>query len=148
MNVHWGWRLAIVYTLFAVGTLSFVGFALTNEVDLVRSDYYEQGLRHDADAAASARAAMLTPAPLVERDEQQRSLRITLPPSMVGARLSIELYCPSRLHQDKTLELVIGEDGTAVVPLRGYTAAPWVMTASWTHTGKTYRISHGFTVRS
>jgi hypothetical protein len=39
MNMHWGWRLAIVYTLFALGTLSFVGFALTNEVDLVRPDY-------------------------------------------------------------------------------------------------------------
>lgn len=147
MNMHWGWRLAIVYTLFALGTLSFVGFALTNEVDLVRPDYYEQGLRHDTHAAAAARAATLTPVPTVELDAPQRSMRIMLPPLMAGARLSIDMYCASKLHQDKAFERIIGEDGSMVIPLGGYASAPWVMTASWTHNGYAYRITHSFTIR-
>ena len=147
MSINWGWRIAIVYTLFALGTLSFVAFALTNEVDLVRPDYYEQGLQHDAHAAATARAAALTPAPSVDVNDQSTHLRIALPLSMVGARLSIEMYCPSTLHQDRTLQHVVGADGTTVVPLAGYAPAPWIMTATWTHAGQTYRINHGFTVR-
>lgn len=46
-----------MYTAFALATLGFVVFAMTQRVDLVRADYYEEAMRHDSMQVARARAA-------------------------------------------------------------------------------------------
>ncbi|MCO6465489.1 MAG: FixH family protein [Bradyrhizobiaceae bacterium] len=56
---HWGKGIAAVYILFVLGILSFVGFALTQSVDLVRSDYYEASLSYSKSAEARQRATAL-----------------------------------------------------------------------------------------
>jgi hypothetical protein len=55
----WGRNIVIVYTLFACGTLAFVGFAMTQRVDLTSEHYYEDALRHDEVSAARHRARAL-----------------------------------------------------------------------------------------
>lgn len=144
MKLNWGWRIAIVYTVFALGTLSFVGFALTKDVDLVRPDYYEQGLKHDDHVRAIARAQALTPSPACTI--ANGVLRCALPPSMAGALLEIELYCASQTRQDKAFTSTVAADGVITIPLSGYTAAPWKLTATWRHAGQLYRLEHPFTV--
>ena len=57
MKLSWGTSITIVYTVFALATLGFVAFAMTQRVDLVRADYYEEALRHDSMQVARARAA-------------------------------------------------------------------------------------------
>jgi hypothetical protein len=145
MRFNWGWRIALVYTLFALGTLSFVGFALTKEVDLVRSDYYEQGLQHDAHARALARTQELQPN--VTADVRGKVLHCSMPTTMVGATVEIEMYCPSQTRQDKRFSVTVGQAGSFTIPLQGYINAPWKMTAVWMHGGQSYRFEHQFTVR-
>ncbi|MBU3742844.1 MAG: hypothetical protein FGM24_11285 [Candidatus Kapabacteria bacterium] len=147
MKLNWGWRIAIVYTTFALGTLSFVGFALTKDVDLVRPDYYEQGLRHDDYAAATARAQTLNPLPTANIDHASRKLMLSLPPSMAGAEVSVEMYCPSQLNADRQATITINADGQSELSLSGYAAAPYVLTATWTFGGQTYRFQHSLTLR-
>ncbi|MFN4907776.1 MAG: FixH family protein [Bacteroidota bacterium] len=55
----WGRNIVIVYALFACGTLAFVGFAMTQRVDLTSEHYYEDALRHDEVSAARYRARAL-----------------------------------------------------------------------------------------
>jgi hypothetical protein len=59
MRLSWGWRIAIVYTVFAVSTVAFVAFAMTENVELVRKDYYEYSLVHDRTNASLNRAQHL-----------------------------------------------------------------------------------------
>lgn len=56
MKLSWGTSITIVYAVFALATLGFVAFAMTQRVDLVRTDYYEEALRHDSMQVARARA--------------------------------------------------------------------------------------------
>lgn len=56
MKWSWGTSITVVYTTFALATLSFVAFAMTQRVDLVRTDYYEESLQHDAMQIARKRA--------------------------------------------------------------------------------------------
>lgn len=55
----WGRNIVIVYAMFACGTLAFVGFAMTQRVDLTSEHYYEDALRHDEVSAARYRAYSL-----------------------------------------------------------------------------------------
>ncbi len=52
----------MVYTAFALSTLGFVAFAMTQSVDLVSVDYYEEALQHDRmqQARANVRAHSIT----------------------------------------------------------------------------------------
>jgi hypothetical protein len=47
MKISWGTSITIIYTAFALATLGFVGFAMTQRVDLVSADYYGEALQHD-----------------------------------------------------------------------------------------------------
>ena len=147
MKLNWGWRIAIVYTMFALGTLSFVGFALTKDVDLVRADYYEQGLRHDAHARATARAQGLQPKPSVQVDAAAGVLQLTLPSTMAGTAVAVEMYCPSRLDADRKLNLTVDTEGQAKMSIKDHAAAPYVLTASWTFGGQAFRFQQPLTLQ-
>ena len=57
LHWHWGTRIALVYVLFASGTITMVAIAMRQPVDLVSPDYYERSLAVDARAVALANAA-------------------------------------------------------------------------------------------
>src|SRR6476659_8025154 len=58
-SLHWGWRIGILYGVFAIGTVSWVTYAMTKEVDLVRTDYYQYSLKQDQTSAARNNAERL-----------------------------------------------------------------------------------------
>ena len=41
---HWGWRIALIYTTFALATIGFMIFSFTQKVDLVSTQYYADEL--------------------------------------------------------------------------------------------------------
>ena len=40
--MNWGWKIAIVYSLFVIGMLSVVAYSTTFQTNLVGEDYYEK----------------------------------------------------------------------------------------------------------
>lgn len=146
MRFNWGWRIAIVYTTFALATLTFVGFALTKEVDLVRPDYYEHSLRHDATMSARARASVLQPNVTVDVDATDGRLRAAFPTSMVGASVTAVLYRASALHDDRTVVSTVMADGTWSASIGKLQPAPWTVTLQWTHAGAAYEVQRRITV--
>jgi hypothetical protein len=59
MRVNWGTAIALVYAIFASGTVGFVAFALQHPVQLVSEDYYGESLAHDSKRAAIENAGQL-----------------------------------------------------------------------------------------
>ena len=49
---HWGWRISIIYISFALSTLGFMFFSLTQKVDLVSDTYYKEELNYEKTIAA------------------------------------------------------------------------------------------------
>lgn len=126
---HWGWRITIVYSVFALATLGFVFFAFTQDVDLVRDDYYEYTLQHDQRMAARAAADAL---PNAEIEQGPSVVHIHIPAHHAStARGQVVLYRPNSTTNDKTIPLAVDESGTMTIPLTGMGVGKWTVTATW-----------------
>lgn len=147
MQLNWGWRIAIVYTVFALGTLGFVGFALTREVDLVRPDYYEHSLRHDETMASRARAQSLRPGVSVHYDAKTGRIVMSMPGAMVGASVRASLYHASSTTDDIAASGTVDQQGTCLLSVGTLRSAPWNLTLRWQHGGQWYEVERSFTVR-
>lgn len=134
---HWGWRIAIVYTIFATATLGFVFFALTQEVDLVREDYYQYSLDHDqrmqARAAATAEAEAVI-------EYQDGNIHVHLPAAHHQASGTVALYRPAVTSDDRSLPLVLSEGSVMSIPTADMAQGKWVVTVTWSHNGTQYEM--------
>jgi hypothetical protein len=139
MRLHWGAGIAATYITFAAATSGFVAFAMGQRVELVRPDYYEYSLAHDAHRAAAARAAALGDAFAIEVSADGRLVTVTWPGAQAGsARGAIGLYRPSDVTADRRIEVAPGADGRQVVSLAGLAAGRWRLQVSWQVDGLAY----------
>ncbi|MBK7412510.1 MAG: FixH family protein [Ignavibacteria bacterium] len=137
-KLHWGWRIGIVYTLFASATLGFVAFALTTSVDLVRPDYYEESLRHDVMMADRSRAEASG------STLEVKSRELTLTTSMAGVpdgQIRLKFYKPDQPDLDRSLAVTADAQGIANVDLSGFATGVWKLTAQWSSKGNTYELN-------
>jgi len=126
---HWGWRIGIVYSAFALATLGFVFFAFTQEVDLVRDDYYEYSLQHDQRMQARQEASRLSDAG-VELGDQV--IHVHLPSNQVStAHGQVVLYRASSTTSDRKLSLDLDASGTMSIPIDGMASGKWIVTVTW-----------------
>ena len=140
-NISWGWRIVILYVIFIAGTVSWVGFAMTQEVDLVRPDYYEQGLEHDSIMAAQTRARALGSQAGILYDRPADTLRIRIP-NTGGVFLngSIACYRPNAVDSDRTIPFAPGSNGTMTLPANTFAHGVWRFTLDWNAAGLNYEI--------
>jgi hypothetical protein len=142
MKLNWGWRIAIVYTAFALATLGMVAFTFTHSIDLVRPDYYEYSLGHDQRAVVAARTAALKPQVRLERETGV--LVLALPASHAHVSASVHFARPNAATMDTEWTGAIGADGTLRVPVAGLQGGRWRLTFSWTHADVAYAHEHAF----
>lgn len=134
---HWGWRIGIVYTVFALGTLGFVVFAMTQEVDLVRSDYYEYSLDHDSRMSARQHAnALGTP---LSVSVSGSMIVVSFPAEQAAqARGTVALYRASSTQHDRELALALDANGTMSIPTSGMEQGKWTVTVQWSTAGQQF----------
>jgi hypothetical protein len=128
---HWGWRIGLVYAAFALSTLGFVAFAMTQRVDLVRDDYYQESLRTTAAQAALQRGRASGVTLLVE----DGNLRVAMPHASSG-KVHIHLYRPDNPARDQHLTAEIQPDGTVSLPLSRDMLGKWRAIIGWTRNGE------------
>ena len=137
LRMHWGVAVAVFYTIFALGTVGFVAFAMTRDVELVSVDYYAQALAHDRHMQAVANGDALGTAAGATLAEGQ--VRLRLPATMVsGLRGTATLYRASDAHADRTLALAPAADGTIVIPTAGLASGRWQLRIQWSAGGRDY----------
>lgn len=128
---HWGWRIGLVYTAFALSTLGFVAFAMTQRVDLVRDDYYQESLRTTAAQAALQRGR----ASGVTLRVEDGSLCVGMPQASSG-KVHVHLYRPDNPARDQHLSGEIQSDGTVSLPLSRDMRGNWRAIISRTRDGE------------
>lgn len=139
MRFHWGWKLAIVYSTFAMATLAFVVFSFSVNTDLVRDDYYEHSLKENQHKAARARANSLQPPPSVRT--HKTGIVISMPAGLNVTRGLIGLSRPSDRRKDKTFSINLDADGSMLIPADSIAAGRWDITVEWETNGKGYLIN-------
>lgn len=141
---HWGWRISIVYVLFAGGTLAFVVFAMTNRVDLVRNDYYEASLRHDT--MMSERANALSVGATISVDTSM--VYVHIPEGAVPDKdVKFQFYREDLPELDRVASGSVNSYGIAQAETRDFKHGKWTVTARWTSRDMTYEVEQPFYVK-
>ncbi|MFN0066960.1 MAG: FixH family protein [Limisphaerales bacterium] len=134
----WPWAITGFLGFFVLLVVGFGIFAARLRFDLVRPDYYEAELQHDARHAGHGRAMALATAPIVALDDAGR-LSLQLPPAHAGtlSAATLRLYRPADARLDH--ELALHPDPTGRQRLDA-TLAPglWRARLAWTHAGADY----------
>jgi len=144
MTLHWNWgtKVALVYGLFATGTLAMVAIAVSHRVDLVSPDYYAQALATDSRMAARENARHLTGFSI---SEDADGLVITWPHTPDGGG-TVTLYRASDAAADRVTPVAPARDGRQVVGLSGLPSGAWRLQVSWQYGGSPYYIERVLTL--
>jgi nitrogen fixation protein FixH len=135
----WGVRIAIVYSTFALGTLTWAGYAMTRDVDLVRPDYYEYSLEHDKTMRAEENAAALGSGAAITVDAQAVVVQVPNSPAISDG--SVTLYRPSSVKQDRTYGLKLDATGMMRIDHAKLPPGQWDVIVQWTAAGKQYKLT-------
>ena len=139
MRLHWGTGIAATYLAFAAATSGFVVFAMSQRVELVRPDYYEYSLAHDAHREAAERAAALGDALAIDAAPDGRRVTVAWPRAHASRiRGAIRLYRPSDVTADRRLDATPDAAGRQVVSLAGLAAGRWRLQLEWDVDGVAY----------
>jgi hypothetical protein len=145
--MSWGWRIIILYAIFIAGTVGWVSYAMTKEVDLVRPDYYEHGLDHDKTMAARARAEALGDNAFIQFDRSSDLLRIQIPTEQAASAAgTIYLYRPNAVDSDRTIALKPAPNGRMTIPAQSLARGVWRFTLDWSVNGFNYELTRTDTI--
>ena len=82
--MNWGWKICILYSGFALLTLTMVFFAMNQEVFLVSDDYYKQEIEYQGQIDKMENARALSEPLVISYDSLSKNLVIIFPPDHIG----------------------------------------------------------------
>ncbi len=128
--MNWGWKIAIVYTLFAGMILTLVYKATQEDYALVTTDYYakEKAQQGKIDAAHQ----VVADGAQIELIFRENKPVILFPVSSKGAEKQIEIYCAYKPELDQTLHTT---EDTLIIPV---VKGRYQIKSSWTVNNKKY----------
>lgn len=136
------WPYAIIgYYVFFVGVVAaFIGFAVKQDVHLVRKDYYAAEIRYQEQLDQLNRTAQLGRDVVIEYSSKHRKLGIKLPETHLAKNPigEIKLYRPNDPAQDKSIALKLENDGKQFVDVDNIDNGSWRVELKWNADGKDY----------
>lgn len=122
MKINFGHKIAIVYTLFAVGMTSMLIMSMQFDHELVTEDYYEREMKYQGrkDAFHNMESAPFNAD--VSYADGKISLKFSELPENMTPSGTVSLYKPDQANLDEEHILALDENGTmSIVPkgLRG-----------------------------
>lgn len=141
MNIKLNWGFGIV-----VGMLLFMGYIITlsvkmitQKVDLVEKDYYEQGVSFDQKMASIKAANALSSDVIAEINYDNKTVDVVFPKDFNGKKVEGEIYFfrSADASKDKKVKLELN-NLTQSYPLQELDRGSWRIQARWTCEGVQY----------
>lgn len=134
----WGYGIAAVYTTFALATLSFVAFTMTQKVELVATDYYAQEVAYEKQIQRVRETRDLANQVTCELTADGQSIRLQMPPDMTAAQGTVLLYRPSESALDQEMKLNLDHNGSQTISTVRLTKGAWRVKVTWSHEGREF----------
>ena len=135
----WPITIIVFFFVFVSGLVSFIVFAATQHVDLVRSDYYEEEIRFQDQLDRLNRTHQMAPQVKVVCDPHQHSLTVYLPPAQaLEASGHIHLYRPSDARLDQEFPLRLSRDGSQRLDTEQLRSGLWKVRVEWAVAGQEF----------
>ena len=130
----WPYAIISYFVLFVSAMAAWIVFAVRNDHELVRKDYYEQEIQFQTEIESAERTREI--AFNVSYDSMRGVIAIKLPADATGG--SIHLYRPASASLDKQFPLAL-RDGVQLINVRGFENGLWKIRLSWKANGQEYR---------
>lgn len=134
----WGWGIAAVYTVFALGTLGVVAFTMTQRIDLVSEDYYQKELKYEQQIDRARNTSDLQSQLGCVTVDGGQAIKLQFPAGMREIKGNVLLYRPSVSGIDRELEIKVGPDGAQLIPVSKLKPGLWKAKVSWSSEGREY----------
>ena len=132
-RIPWPYAILLYFVIFISALVVWILFAIHNDPQLVRNDYYEQELSFQKQIDGQRRAANVELT--LAYDRLTQSVAVRLPRNTEKG--SIYLYRPSNASLDREIALKLGEDEEKI-DLRGFEAGLWKIRLTWLADGLEY----------
>lgn len=136
----WPIGITAFLVVFAVCVGSFIAFAVRQQNDLVRPDYYEEEIRYQTQMNRIERTRAMGTSATVASDPAARELTVQIPVPHLGTLSAgtVQLYRPSDAGRDRVVKLAPAVDGRQVVALSDLEPGLWRARVRWTSGGLEY----------
>ncbi len=134
----WSWGTAIVYCIFAGGTIAFVIFTTTQKVDLVSEDYYKKEVVYHDQIERINRTNALDESVDWHIGNNGKTLDFLFSLRLVKGG-TITLYRPSSSSMDKKYTITVRDEGLQRIPVEELAKGLWRVKVEWyDNDGKSY----------
>ena len=144
----WPVGLIAFFAVFIAGVATFIAFAVSQRMDLVRPDYYEEEIRYQVQLGRLQRTRELGASAELACDAAGRRVRVRVPASHVAAGLKgvVTLYRPSDARSDRSLPMAPSATGEQAVSLAGLGRGLWRVRVRWESRGLEYHMEEALTL--
>jgi nitrogen fixation protein FixH len=135
------WPIVIVayFAVFIAFLVTFIVYASTQRVDLVRRDYYEEEIRFQEQLERVERARQAGISLAVAYDQKRDCLTLSLAGAATNSISGrIHLYRPSDARLDQEYPLLLDKSGSQSLAMEKLQRGLWKVRVRWTMQGEEY----------
>jgi nitrogen fixation protein FixH len=136
----WPYAIVIYFILFIAFIAVFIAWAVRQNMDLVRKDYYHEEILFQKQIDTEARTRALGSEVIVRYNDAKRAISIQLPDE--HARLPstgrIHLYRPSDAKLDREVSLTPDTTGAQSIDASGLQPGLWKVRLNWKAAGQDF----------
>jgi hypothetical protein len=130
----WPYAIVAYFVIFIAAVTTWITFAVRNDQQLVRSDYYEQELKFQTDIDSQTRAANVNIS--LDYDAAKQIVTISLPGAATNG--SIYFYRPSNAKLDREFTLAL-KNGAQPIDVAQFQSGLWKIRLRWTVNSAEFR---------
>lgn len=136
MKISWGTGIWAFYGLFVLMIITLVGMSVSQKIDLVTDNYYEEELIYQGRIDKIAHAKQLA-VPL-KWEVVAEGIKIQFPTDMKGVSGEVNFYCPSDKGKDFKVTIQPDASGSQFVSTQKAAAGRYKMQIDWQAKGVGY----------
>jgi hypothetical protein len=135
--MNWGWRITILYILFAAGILTLVFLSINQKIDLVDKNYYERELVHQGRLDQQKHYAALEKKCSFQFENGTVVIHF---PFMLNEMkdATVKVYCPSNNAFDASYNLTASSDSAFAFSLPTEIPSRYNIEVFWKKDGQEY----------
>lgn len=131
MKISWGVGITITIIVFMLISFWLIYFSFSQEVNLVRDDYYQAEVQFDDKLETIKRTEQLDEKLLISLEG--RNIKLVFPSNFISNEIkgSIFLYRPSNRESDIQLPIKLDSTKTQLIGTTGMLNGMWKIQVSW-----------------
>jgi hypothetical protein len=143
MKNPWPYSIIGFFAIAITGVAAFISFAMRQNVDLVRPDYYDHEMRFQEHIERLARTRALGSQVTVDYNAKTEALQLRVPHAATGR---LKLYRPSNAALDREYEVRLEGVASHNIEAKDLQPGVWRAQLSWTANALEYYLESEFIV--